>query len=103
MMPIDGITLARSITEKAKRRPGDVSAIEIMLSESVLTLKRHLDELSLRVGDMAKTACGTYNEKRVSVDKKKFRIARDVALLNVVNQPSPETSPDSAAPPAPRD
>ena len=39
-----------------------------------------LEVLRDAVLDMTKTACGTYNEKRVSVDKKKFNWMRELAI-----------------------
>lgn len=96
---MDGITLAAEIIRKRDKGSLDVSQMDVILAETVMALKRHLDELALRVGDVSKTMSGTYNDKRVSVDKRKMRLARDVATLNIVNQPTyPDYRTDSEDP-----
>lgn len=48
-------------------------------------LLKELSALRRAVTDMSKTASGTYNEKRVSVDKKKMQRARDLAMTPIAN------------------
>lgn len=48
-------------------------------------LLKELSDLRKAVMDMSKTASGTYNEKRVSVDKKKMQRARDLAMTPIAN------------------
>lgn len=48
-------------------------------------LLKELSDLRRAVQEMSATASATYNDKRVSVDKKKMRKARDMAMAPIAN------------------